>query len=66
VNDRCLACHNAALAPKRIQFHEPQLIEQHAAEIYQQAVVQKTMPLNNATGITDEERATLGRWFKER
>ncbi|OWQ93513.1 hypothetical protein CDN99_03335 [Roseateles aquatilis] len=66
VDDRCLACHNAALAPKRIQFHEPQLIEQHAAEIYQQAVVQKTMPLNNATGITDEERATLGRWFKER
>ncbi|WP_343632558.1 urate hydroxylase PuuD [Roseateles sp.] len=66
VTDRCLACHNAALAPKRIQFHEPQLIEQHAAEIYQQAVVQKTMPLNNATGITDEERATLGRWFKER
>jgi len=63
---RCLACHNAALAPKRIQFHEPQLIEQHAAEIYQQVVVQKSMPLNNATGITDEERATLGRWFKER
>ncbi|MDH0864599.1 urate hydroxylase PuuD [Mitsuaria sp. GD03876] len=66
VNARCLACHNAALAPKRIQFHEPQMIEQHAAEIYQQVVVQKTMPLNNATGITDEERATLGRWFKER
>ena len=66
VDARCLACHNAALAPKRIQFHEPQLIEQHAAEIYQQVVVQKSMPLNNATGITDEERATLGRWFKER
>ena len=66
VNARCLACHNAALAPKRIQFHEPQLIEQHAAEIYQQVVVQKTMPLNNATGITDEERAALGRWFKAR
>lgn len=66
VNARCLACHNAALAPKRIQFHEPQMIEQHAAEIYQQVVVQKTMPLNNATGITDEERAALGRWFKAR
>lgn len=66
VDARCLACHNAALAPKRIQFHEPQLIEQHAAEIYQQVVVQKSMPLNNATGITDEERATLGRWFKQR
>ena len=66
VNDRCLACHNAALAPKRIQFHEPQLIEQHAAEIYQQVVAQRAMPLNNATGMTDEERAILGRWVKER
>lgn len=66
VDDRCLACHNAALAPKRIQFHEDRLIEQHAAEIYQQTVLQKTMPLNNATGMTDEERATLARWFKER
>jgi uncharacterized membrane protein len=42
------------------------MIEQHAADIYQQVVVQKTMPLNNATGITDEERAALGRWFKAR
>ena len=66
VNDRCLACHNAALAPKRIQFHEPQLIELLAAEIYQQAVAQRAMPLNNATGMTDEERAILGRWVKER
>jgi uncharacterized membrane protein len=66
VNARCLACHNAALAPKRIQFHESQMIELHAADIYQQVVVQKTMPLNNATGITDEERAALGRWFKAR
>jgi len=23
----------------------------------------KTMPLNNATQITDAERAALGRWF---
>jgi len=29
-------------------------------------VVQKTMPLNNATQITDEERALLGRWFEGR
>jgi uncharacterized membrane protein len=32
--------------------------------VYQQAVVQKTMPQNNATGITDDERALLGRWFE--
>jgi len=66
VHDRCQACHNAALAPKRIQLHTPELIEQHAQEIYQQAVVQKAMPLNNATGITEEERAVLARWFQSR
>jgi uncharacterized membrane protein len=32
--------------------------------MYQQVVVQKTMPLNNATQITDAERALIGRWFK--
>ncbi|MBB3197040.1 urate hydroxylase PuuD [Roseateles terrae] len=66
VQNRCQACHNAALAPKRIQLHTPELIEQHAQDIYQQAVVQKAMPLNNATGITEEERAVLGQWFKSR
>ncbi|WP_058934207.1 urate hydroxylase PuuD [Roseateles depolymerans] len=66
IHNRCQSCHNAALAPKRIQLHTPELIEQHAQDIYQQAVVQKAMPLNNATGITEEERAVLGRWFKSR
>ena len=32
--------------------------------IYQQAVVLKLMPMNNATGITDAERALIGRWFE--
>jgi uncharacterized membrane protein len=66
VAQRCQACHNAALAPKRIQLHTPELIEAHAQDIYQQAVLQKTMPLNNATGITEDERALLGRWFQAR
>jgi uncharacterized membrane protein len=26
-------------------------------------VVQKLMPMNNATGITDAERALIGQWF---
>jgi uncharacterized membrane protein len=39
------------------------LILQHAQEIYQQVVLQKTMPLANMTHITDEERALIGAWF---
>jgi uncharacterized membrane protein len=34
------------------------------ALIYQQAVVTKIMPMNNATGITEDERRTLEAWFK--
>ena len=33
-------------------------------QVYQQAVVLKLMPMNNATGITDAERALIGRWFE--
>jgi uncharacterized membrane protein len=40
------------------------LIRQHAQAIYQQAVVLKLMPLSNATQITDDERATIGRWVQ--
>jgi uncharacterized membrane protein len=32
--------------------------------VYQQAVVLKAMPLNNATRITDAERAVLRRWYE--
>ena len=38
--------------------------DRHAQLVYQQAVVLKTMPLNNATQITDAERALIGTWFK--
>jgi len=27
-------------------------------------VVSKLMPLNNATGMTDAERAAVGQWFQ--
>jgi uncharacterized membrane protein len=66
VNQRCVMCHNAQLANKGVMLHEPALIESHAQQVYQQAVVLKAMPMNNATGITDAERALLGQWFKAR
>ena len=33
--------------------------------MYQQVVVTKIMPMNNATGMTDAERAMIARWFKD-
>jgi uncharacterized membrane protein len=31
----------------------------------QQAVVTKVMPMNNATHITEAERALIGKWFTD-
>jgi uncharacterized membrane protein len=32
--------------------------------MYQQVVVTKIMPMNNATNITDAERALIKQWFE--
>ena len=64
ITQRCVMCHNAELAQKGIQLHSPELIRQNGQAIYQQAVVQQLMPMNNATQISAEERALLGRWFE--
>jgi len=63
VTERCVMCHGPAMQSKNIRFDSPDEIGKHAQAIYQQAVMLKTMPLNNATQITDAERAALGRWF---
>ena len=60
---RCVLCHNAQLQNKGVALHTAEAVARHAAAIHQQAVLQRTMPLNNATQITDAERALLARWF---
>jgi uncharacterized membrane protein len=64
IEQRCVACHNAVTVNKNVQLHTPALIAQQAQPIYQQAVVQKRMPLNNVTQMTDAERALLARWYE--
>ena len=64
VQQRCAACHNAALASKSVRLDSAAEIHAHAQALYQQAVVLKLMPMNNATQITDTERAVLGRWYE--
>jgi uncharacterized membrane protein len=64
VTQRCTLCHGAQVQMKNIRLDSPEAIAQHAAQIYQMAVVSKVMPMNNATGITEQERALLGRWYQ--
>jgi uncharacterized membrane protein len=64
VDQRCVLCHNANVQQKNVALHTPELIQQHRLAIYQQVAVLKLMPLNNATQITDDERAIIRRWFE--
>jgi uncharacterized membrane protein len=64
IDQKCALCHNAQVQQKNVALHTPQLIKQHAQGIYQQVSVLKLMPLNNATQITDDERALVKRWFE--
>jgi uncharacterized membrane protein len=64
VEQRCVMCHGEALQSKGIRLDSPALMQQHAQAVYQQTVVTRQMPMNNATGITEEERALIGQWFK--
>ena len=64
VSQRCFMCHGAEVQMKNVRLDSPAAMAQHAQAVYQQAVVSRLMPMNNATGITDAERALIGQWFK--
>jgi uncharacterized membrane protein len=64
LEQRCYACHTGAQAMKNVHLDTPEGVKQNAQAIYQQAVVAKTMPFNNATQITEGERALIGQWFE--
>jgi uncharacterized membrane protein len=63
LEQRCYMCHGAAVQMKNVRLDSPDQLALHAQAVYQQAVVTRIMPMNNATGITEDERALIGRWF---
>jgi uncharacterized membrane protein len=70
INQRCLPCHSQyptdgvfTTAPAGVTFDMPEQIVRLAGRIRERAVVQRTMPFANKTGITDAERAVLARWI---
>ncbi len=65
LDQRCLQCHGAQLQMKNVRLDTPEAVKQHAQVVYQQVVVTRLMPMNNSTGMTEEERALLRRWFEQ-
>ncbi len=64
LEQRCAMCHGAQVQMKNVRFDTPDQLKLHAQNIYQQAVVTKVMPMNNSTGITDDERLVIKQWFE--
>ena len=64
IETRCYQCHGAQVQMKNVRLDSPDLVKQHAQSVYQQVAVLKIMPMNNSTGITDEERTQIKQWFE--
>lgn len=64
MEQHCVMCHGEALQSKNVRLDTADAVKQHAQTVYQQVVVTRLMPMNNATGITEEERALVAQWFK--
>jgi uncharacterized membrane protein len=71
VSQRCIACHSDrptqpgfAAAPAGLMLQTPELLRRNSVKVYVQAVQLKAMPLGNLTGMTDEERALIGAWYR--
>jgi uncharacterized membrane protein len=64
LEQRCYLCHGAQVQMKNVRLDSPEGVKLHAQNMYQQVVVTKVMPLNNATDITEAERALIKQWFE--
>ena len=64
LEQRCYTCHGEQVQMKNIRLDQPDQLKVHAQAVYQQVVVTRQMPMNNATAITEDERALIARWFE--
>lgn len=64
LEQRCYLCHGAQVQMKNVRLDSVEGVKLNAQNVYQQVVVTKQMPMNNATGITDAERELIGLWFQ--
>jgi uncharacterized membrane protein len=61
---RCYMCHGELVQMKNVRLDSAEGVAAHAQMMYQQAVVTRIMPMNNATGISEAERAMIKQWFE--
>jgi len=71
LDTRCVSCHadkpsfqGLPEAPKGVKLDSAERIRAQALAIHQQSVLSKAMPPGNLTGMTDEERVLVDRWYR--
>jgi len=72
IQDRCISCHSAKptddvykVAPNGVMYDTPNDIVKKIDLIMQRTVLTKTMPQNNKTNMTEEERDLLRCWIEQ-
>ena len=63
IDQHCLSCHGAQVQMKNVRLDTPANIKLNAQNVYQQVSVTQQMPMNNASGITPEERQLVASWY---
>jgi uncharacterized membrane protein len=72
IQQRCVSCHSSkptddiyTTAPNGVKYDTPLEIANKKELIMQRVVITKTMPQNNKTNMTPEERETLRCWLEQ-
>ncbi len=72
IQTRCVVCHSAKptddvnkVAPNGVMYDTPEQIVAKKELIMQRVVITKTMPQNNKTNITEEERDLIRCWIEQ-
>jgi uncharacterized membrane protein len=72
IAERCLSCHSSrptdelySAPPNGISYETPEEMVKLKDQIMQRVVLTKTMPQNNKTGMTQEERDLIGCWIEQ-
>jgi uncharacterized membrane protein len=72
IQKRCVQCHSSSptdevykVAPNGVMYDTPEDIVKKKDLIMQRVVITKTMPQNNKTNITEEERNTIRCWIDQ-
>jgi uncharacterized membrane protein len=72
IQKRCVSCHSSMptddvfkMAPNGVKYDTPQDIVKLKDKIMERVVITKTMPQNNKTNITQEERNMIGCWIRQ-